>query len=343
MPDEIEYTRIAQWNIFQDNYKKLKIILDNYPNKTISLKDISKKLHRIEKAKILEIACVDEAVQDGVYSDEQDIYGDWIIETVATNENEKYILNIPGSGALKYLCNKCRKPGLTLQELGEIEKGRLQDLAARIANWAISKEVNKIIVTYHEECGAVRMRRTSMQDFSDFSDTAEIIMAKDCAVRLARQIQKYLNKIDSEILITTAYIGKKEITKNRPVFMHNGLGALGCLDTGILCKDIDTVTGLNFYDSLIPVEFTEGVKDSEFSIDLINSGISDITLIVKIAFGAHGWGKEFFNKSRPFFILLFCKNQEQEDSAREFKTIITNKFEEISTEKLDFFFVRTDI
>jgi hypothetical protein len=341
---EIDYTRIAQWSIFKENYHKLKLQLDKFPDKKLSLKDLNITITSPENAKILEIACVDEAVQDGEYSDEQYLDGELVINEhkIDGTSESKYILNIPGSGALKYLCNKCRKPGLTLQELGAIELGRLEDLAMRITNWCMAKKINKTVITYHEECGAVSLRRNSMQDFSDFTNTAAIIMAKDCAVRLARQIKSKSVLIGYRLRVTTAYIGKSSITKNRPPFMHNGLGALGCLDTNILCKEVDKATGLYFYDSLVPVEFTEGVKNSEYSIDLINSGISDLTLIVKIAFGQHGWGKDFFSKERPFFIMLFCNSQEQEDHAKDLYKKIIEKFEEISTEKLAFYFIRTD-
>jgi hypothetical protein len=346
----------TQWKIYRNSYQFLSLALDKATdsNNTSSLriikasnfgkqylvKDIAKKITVSPETYLAEISCVDEATQYGEFVRETDLKGR-DLGMVSDPDIERYILDIPGSAALKYICQKAKKPGITLEEMTHIEENRLKDLGYRIASWCQQKDIVKMTVTYHEGCGAVGVRRKNMECFNNTENELEV--AHKCAKSLAKAISKASKELDFEMMTTIAFIGNKEMCKLRPMQMHNALGTIGCLDSSVVCKEFDMVTKMNFFDCLVPVEFDKGLPENEFSIDLIQSGINDLLLTVQIAFGSHGWGGEFFSKDRPYFIILFCKNQEQQDQAVEIIHKIENQIEEASFEKLSFAVIRNDL
>ena len=343
-----------QWRIYKQSYRFLERAIstaashhnDNVYFVSVSrlgslylVNDIAKQITVDPNTILAEISCVDEATQGGEFVRETDLEGNYL-GSMSDHTIDRYILSIPGSGALKYICPQSAKEGLSLSELIEVERNRLADLGYRISKWCQKKGIVKLTMTYHEACGAVQVRKKNLINL--LTDTNQLQMAKQCATNLGFEIQKASVELKSKLNVTLAFIGKNEMFKLRPMQMHNALGTIGCLDSSILCMEIDLITRLNFFDCLVPVEFDEGLPDHNYSLDAIASGVEDINLTIQIAFGEHGWGASFFNKARPYMVMLFTRSEEQSYQAQDLVRAMKLKLTPEIWEKLAFVIIRSD-
>ena len=343
-----------QWRIYKQSYRFLQRAIDlsasHHNDNTYFVpvsklgslylvNDIARQITVDPDTILAEISCVDEATQGGEFVKETDLAGHYL-GSVSDHTVDRYILSIPGSGALKYICPQSCKANISLSELIEVERNRLADLGYRIARWCQKKSIVKLTMTYHEGCGAVQVRKKNLINL--LTDTNQLQMAKQCATNLGQSIQKASKELNSKLNVTLAFIGQNEMFKLRPMQMHNALGTIGCLDSSILCMEIDLITKLNFFDCLVPVEFDEGLPEHNYSLDSISSGVEDISLTIQIAFGEHGWGASFFNKARPYMVMLFCKNAEQSKEAQELIKVMEVKLTGEIWEKLAFVVIRSD-
>jgi hypothetical protein len=315
----------------------------------IRLSDLAKKL-KIQKLEdqilvpenthIAEIACIDEATQSGEFINEVDLNNN-PLGSISDPQVSRYILDIAGSGAVTYICRENSENKLDLDELLELEDQKLNDLASRFAHWAQNKSIKKLTVTYHCGCGAVSLRKNNLSQILESQSNIEI--AKNCATRLAKKIENFSKQINHSLHLTVAYIGNDQICKLRPMQMHNALGTIVCLDSRVIGKAVDKISGFNFFDVLAYSDFQEGAIDSKYKLNIVDSASRNLQLSMQIAMGDHGWGQEIFSYHNPYLILLFTKDDNQVEEAK----LIINKLEELvgfkTFEKINCYIIQNQI
>ena len=351
-------TRAVQWRLYKKNYYNCRKNMaraagsriqstDNY--QIISLSDLGITLHIPEIKKhllvkegtqLVEIACIDEGTQAAEFINETNLKGRKL-GTISDPLAERYVLDLAGSGALKYVCKATENKDISVEEIVEIEKQRLEDMASRIATWCQARDIIKLTVTYHDSCGAVALRIKNLPGLS--AGKTDLEVAKDCALALAKKIQAQAIKIDYELDVTLAFIGDKQMCKLRPMQMHNALGTIGCMDSRVLGQNFDTLHHLNFFDVLISSDFEEGGINTKYKIDTIHSAVKNLCLSVNIAFGDSGWGEAQFSFNRPYMIVLCVTGKEQEVQAAEIIEQMDKATEHAWQEKLEYYIVRTDL
>lgn len=350
--------RTQEWKKYRSEYFVFRHGLENSSTlstqtsdqfKLIRLSDLSKKL-KIQKLKeailvpentyIAEIACIDEATQNGEFINETDLNNN-PLGSISDPQFSRYILDIAGSGAVTYICGENSNNQLDLEEILDLEEYKLNDLASRFAHWAKSKNIKKLTVTYHCGCGAVALRKINLSQILKTQPNIEI--AQNCAMRLAKKIENFSSQINHNLHLTVAYIGDDQICKLRPIQMHNALGTIVCLDSRVVGKAVDKISGFNFFDVLAYSDFEEGAIESKYKLDIVDNAARNLKLSMQIAMGDHGWGEEIFSYHNPYLILLFIKNNKQLEEAK----LIIHKLEEIVEfkifEKLNCYIIQNQI
>lgn len=357
---DVKQIRDIQWDIYQDDYFKLVKIIESkkqsisrfqskcdFPVLTATDLAFSYNLDyndldlmTKEDTNIAIISCIDEATQEGRFTNEIDLDGNKMDPYLSVEfaKKDKYVLDIPGSGALNYMCplytgESCQKDILSM------EKTRGEDLANRISMWCKSRGIVKLVVTYHEGCGAVSVR---CNNFPFANKMTEIEEAKKCAMTLGKNIQTRCQVNDHEIEITVGFIGSSQICDLRPMKMHNGMGTIGMLDSRFLGGKMDNLTKINFFDVLIGSDFTEGEIKSKFTTCPNDNSVKNLSISTTIAMGTHGWGWDFFSKSRPFLMLMMARGGGQELEAQEIGKLFSKKYPETAN-KIEYCIIRTDL
>jgi hypothetical protein len=356
--DDKKKIRKIQWKIYQAAYQNWRILVDRAVQmrkqgdryiscinltdigKLLRITEIDKKVLVPENTKIVEISCVDEATQSGEFINESDLKGN-LLGTVSDPNANRYILDIAGSGALKYVCSKTECQNTTPEKIGIIEDQRLADLASRLVFWCCERSIIKLTVTYHEGCGAVAVRK---EKYPGLKNKSEIQVASDCANLLAQKISEYAEKKSYKLQITTAFICNKQMCKFRPMQMHNALGTIACLDSRVLGKNIDIISHLNFFSVLVYSEFEQGkLLENDYTIDTIESAAKNIALTCSIAFGNHSWGKDHFSISRPYLVHFMTRSSGQEIQVASIIESLKKRLNGSDFEKLEFSIIRTDL
>jgi len=292
-----------------------------------------------EKTRLAEMSCIDEATQGGDFVDEKNLNGD-PLGTISDPNAARYILDIPGSGALNYECNKIDNTELSLEELVQIENERLDKLARRIVNWSQKRNIFKFTVTYHCNCGAVRKRVLS---FPQLCNGNELKVAQDCANATARKIRIKALEVGYDLEVTTAFIGDKQMCKLRPLEMHNAIGTIGTLDSRVLANKLDDLAQSNFFDVFVHSEFQYEEENPEVIKTIVSEASRNILLTINIATGDNGWGKNHFSKDNPYLIILFASGESQQTEGGLIAEEIKLNLDQKDQEKLDFYIVRTDL
>lgn len=302
--------------------------------------DLKKQILVPENTYIAEIACIDEATQNGEFINEVDLEGN-LLGSVSDPLASRYILDIAGSGAVTYICRENTENQLDIEDILDLEEQKLNDLASRFAHWVQAKSIKKLTVTYHCGCGAVSLRKSNLSEI--LKTQSNIDIARNCATRLAKKIEKFSYEINHTLHLTVAYIGNDQICKLRPMQMHNALGTIVCLDSRVVGKAIDKVSSINFFDILAYSDFKVGAISSKYQLDVIDSAAQNIYLSMQIAMGEHGWGGQVFTYHNPYLILLFTKDTTQLKEAQ----LIIKKLEELvgfeMFEKLNCYIVQNDL
>jgi hypothetical protein len=281
----------------------------------------------------VQISCIDEGTQFEDLAFELDLDGNPQFSEENDKFKSKYILDIAGSGAYNYSCPSFKK-GISLKEAILFEKYRMEDLALRIFNWCYSKNIQKIVVTFHKNCGAVSLRCRSFPGLINSEDFI-LIESKRCAESLAKSIEAYNQKENYHLKVTIGLINEKQICRVRPLSMHNGLGTLCILDSRFSGKKLDFLLGVNFFNVLSLSDFDEGIESGleenpeqniDFSINIIEHSVRNISLSLNIAFGDHGWGEEFFHEEKPFLLFFAIRDEFQEFQTNEIISKIKEKY-----------------
>lgn len=351
-------TKATQWRLYKRNYfqcrKNMLLAANNRIQNSelyqaISLSDLGQVMHIDDiKTRLLvpaetylaEIACIDEGTQAADFINETNLRGKKL-GTISDPVANRYILDIAGSGALKYICKATDGKNISIDDLLNIEKIRLEDMASRFANWCQKREIIKLTVTYHASCGAVALRMRSLPELSQGKTDLEI--AKECALNLAKKIQTKAIENDYELEVTLAFIGDKQMCKLRPMQMHNALGTIGYLDSRVLGQNFDALHHVNFFNVLIASDFEEGGINSDYKIDVIHSAVKNLCLSVNIAFSENGWGSKQFDYNRPYILVLCANGKEQELQASQIIDGVMNSIETSWKEKLEYYLIRTDL
>jgi hypothetical protein len=331
----ISSLRQEQWQVYATSYTDLLTKINHLQTKkedsleVVSLNDLAKeynvddiyeKISVDNKTFVAEICCVDEGTQRGDFVQEQDLEGH-NLGTIGDPNSKKYLIDIPGSGALKLDCPQLHDCKNKVEDVLALEDTRLTELAEKTVAWCKKKEIVKFTVTYHCNCGAIKLRKTNFPEICSDNDLDE---AKNCALKLARKIDLEARKIDYKLNVTTAYIGDKQMCNFRPSSMHNAIGTIANLDDKILAAKVDDVLGLNFFDVFVDSNFE--TKDEDYK-ESISDSASDILLTYKIATGSHGWGLEHFSAKNPYLIMFFANNAAQLQQAEEVAQIINKQID----------------
>ncbi len=304
----------------------------------LGINDIANQILVPTTARIAMMACVDERTQSGEFIDEMNINGD-LLGTISDPSIPRYVLDIPGSGALNCECNKLENTILTRDELTNLEDERLVLLAQKIVEWCKTRNIFKFTVTYHEGCGAVSLR---MKKYNSLCSGNIMQVAKQCALKTARAISEVAKEQRYHLETTVGFIGDRQMCKIGPMEMHNAVGTLGCLDSRVLAHKFDKVTGLNFFDTFIYSDFKVDQTTAEEVEEIINDAVRNISITLSIATGEHGWGNDRFTKENPYLVILFANGKQQETEAiRVFQTTI-QKYPDEKIDQLAFFLIRTD-
>ena len=303
--------RKKQWGTYKSGYKKIhELLLKNAENKkssfrtldlsklgfVLNISNINDMLLVPEGTRIAEMSCVDEATQTGEFINEENLNGD-LLGTISDPSVARYMIDLPGSGALTYECAKIEDKAYNADDLLKIENEKLDKLGRRIVNWCKLRNIFKFTVTYHCGCGAVNRR---LKRHPEICSGDEMKTAKQCAVLTAKKIRLKALEIGYDLEVTTAFIGDQQMCKLRPSNMHNAVGTIGCLDSRVLAYKFDNLTGVNFFEVSIFSDLKYEDEDSEVVNDIVSEAVRNIKLTNHIATGSNGWGSEHFNKQRPY-------------------------------------------
>lgn len=333
---DVSILRQTQWDLFVKPYESLLTKINHLANENnenkleiISLESLAKeygvqqiyeKISVDEKTFVAEMCCVDEGIQEGVYSQEEDLFGHRL-GTLADPQSSKYMIDLPGSGALKINCPELKNCKNCAEDILALEDSRLDDLAKKTVVWCQKKEIVKFTVTYHCGCGAISIR---MKNFPEICCEDELTEAKNCALKLAKKIDLQAKTVGYDLNVTTALIGDDQMTKIRPMSMHNAIGTIVNLDDSILPNKVDDFLGLNFFDVYVNADFES--KNDEYK-ESVSEAADDIVLTYKIATGSHGWGESQFDSDNPYLVLFFAKSKDQIEQAKAVASAIDNRIE----------------
>lgn len=350
---DIKQLRKKQWGTYKAGYKKIhEILLKNSENKKssfrtlnlsklgfiLNISNINDMLLVPEGTIIAEMSCVDEATQTGEFIGEENLNGD-LLGTVSDPSVARYMIDLPGSGALTYECTDIEGKACNTDDLLKIENERLDKLCRRIVNWCKLRNIFKFTVTYHYGCGAVNRR---LKRHPEICSGDEIKTAKQCAVLTAKKIRLKALEIGYDLEVTTAFIGNQQMCKLRPSNMHNAVGTIGCLDSRVLAYKFDKITSVNFFEVSIFSDLKYENEDSEAVNDIVSEAVRNIKLTNHIATGSNGWGSEHFNKQRPYLIILFAFGDDQVEEAELVFKKLSENIEKEEVDKLEFYLIRTD-
>ncbi len=345
---QIEDIRKNQWKIYKDYYKKLINDLDNFSYqkvkvnteydlevKLVSLDELGRKLKVSEIKKeilvpedtfIAEMCCIDEGAQTGEFIDEETI-GGIKLGTICNPKIPRYIIDLPGSGALALDYNK--------EECNcETEKVELQKIAGYIADWCKNNKIIKFTVTYHQGCGAIQKR---INDHPELCSGDELEVAKSCAKQMAATIESKALEIKYPLEVTVAYISSKQMNAIRPIEMHNAIGTAVCLDPSVKIYNFDQISHANFFDIFGFCNEDETVQEK-----LNEATVKNVELSIAIASGKHGWGTTHFEKN-SYPIIIFAANTNHQQNAIEIFKKLTDRDLPINPESLELYVIRTDL
>jgi len=353
--DDINSLRQREWKIYSKAYNQFRVQLNAAASSHtggvlfVNLNDLGKAVKWPSFAtdllvkpntRLAELSCIDEATQSGEFVDERNLNGD-LLGTISDPRVERYIIDLPGAGALHYLCEKTNRSNMTKEELVTIENQRLEDLGSRIALWCQQRRVFKMTVTYHCGCGAIQHRIKTFPLLSKSTDVLEV--AKECANNTAIHIKLAAKKLDYELQVTTAFIGNEQMCKCRPVEMHNAVGTMGCLDSRVLASRFDQITHCNFFDVFIMNEMRQSNSLFSSDFDYRNIAVANIKLSIDIVFGKTGWGSDHFSKNQPYLVVLFAKDKVQSDESLAIFDKLKKELNSDTAEKVKYYLVRTDL
>jgi hypothetical protein len=348
----IDRIRIQQWNHYQKSYKKFLGVLStsvvnshegvNIVNlsaigQKLQIDNIQDKIFVPAQTKIAQMCCVDEATQTGDFIEEENLQGDRL-GTISDPNIPRYLIDVPGSGALLYECENCEKRDA--ESLMEAENRRMAEMSDCIVKWCKRNGIIKFTVTYHAGCGAVHKRYAESPEICHGS---ELDVARSLAKKTAEQIHLKSLEYNYPIEITTAFIGNTQMSKLRPPELHNALGTAACLDSRVSVFKLDSITGTNFFDVSVFNDLLEKSDTDTTAKHFLDNAIHDIELTIGIAIGNHGWNNEHFDTKNPYPVMLFAGNDSHQQDAQEIFSKLESKLPKDISEKLGFYLIRTDL